>query len=392
MKGKLLFQLVIFGGLAGSVIAAISPPSIGAQSAVAQRYFAETKHTVAGEFWNYWQQHGGLAQQGYPISEEFAEVSDLDGKIYTVQYFERAVFEKHPENKAPYDVLLSQLGTLRYKAKYEDAGGPDQKPNSQGGQLFKETGHLVGGIFLDYWKAHGGIIQQGLPISDEFTEASDQDGKTYTVQYFERATFEAHPENQPPYNVLLSQLGTFRAQTEYPSGMPEGNTPQPTETAVKATRTPGQQAPTPNTQATHTATAGKPTPTPVGTPTKVAGSNCSPPAVGLKSKISSTGPVQITKIEYIGEESVEITNKGQAPADISDWSLRNKNHTSKKFTFLAGTTLNSGTTVQVYTSPGHTYSFNNKSSIWNNCGASVELLDKNGSVVSTFAYGTYLLP
>jgi hypothetical protein len=35
-----------------------------------------------------------------------------------VQYFERAVMEYHPENKVPYDVLLSQLGTFQYKAKY----------------------------------------------------------------------------------------------------------------------------------------------------------------------------------------------------------------------------------------------------------------------------------
>src|SRR5262245_28365465 len=71
--------------------------------------FPETGHTVSGLFWQYWQTHGGLAQQGYPISEEFTEVSDLDGQPYTVQYFERAVFEQHPENQAPYDVLLSQL-------------------------------------------------------------------------------------------------------------------------------------------------------------------------------------------------------------------------------------------------------------------------------------------
>ena len=62
---------------------------------------------------------GGLTQQGYPISEEFTEISPLDGKPYLVQYFERAVFEYHPENKAPYDVLLSQLGTLRYRDKYK---------------------------------------------------------------------------------------------------------------------------------------------------------------------------------------------------------------------------------------------------------------------------------
>jgi hypothetical protein len=59
-----------------------------------------------------------VAQQGYPISDDFQEVSDLDGKTYTVQYFERAVFEYHPENQQPYDVLLSQLGTLQFRRKY----------------------------------------------------------------------------------------------------------------------------------------------------------------------------------------------------------------------------------------------------------------------------------
>src|SRR5437868_490058 len=72
-------------------------------------FFPETKHTVSGKFWQYWQGHGGLAQQGYPISEEFVEVSDLNGKPYMVQYFERAVFELHPENAGTlYEVLLSQ--------------------------------------------------------------------------------------------------------------------------------------------------------------------------------------------------------------------------------------------------------------------------------------------
>jgi hypothetical protein len=74
---------------------------------------------VGGKFLAYWREHGGLAQQGYPISDEFTEVSDLDGKEYLVQYFERAVFELHPENAGtPCEVLLSQLGTTQYKEKY----------------------------------------------------------------------------------------------------------------------------------------------------------------------------------------------------------------------------------------------------------------------------------
>ncbi len=179
------------------------------------RTYPDTGKTVSGLFLNYWDGNGGLAQQGFPISEVIGEVSDLDGKPYTVQYFERAVFEYHPENQPPFNVLLSQLGTFQYKKKYPN-GAPDQQPNnSEGSVLFPETGKRVGGKFLSYWKSHGGLLQQGYPISDEFQEKSDLNGETYLVQYFERAVFEYHPENQPPYDVLLSQLGTFQYTAKY---------------------------------------------------------------------------------------------------------------------------------------------------------------------------------
>lgn len=85
--------------------------------------FAETGKTVCGRFLEYWQKNGGLAQQGFPISEEMEEVSEMNGRVYVVQYFERAVFEYHPGNQPPHDVLLSQLGTFQYKRKY-GAGQP----------------------------------------------------------------------------------------------------------------------------------------------------------------------------------------------------------------------------------------------------------------------------
>jgi hypothetical protein len=80
--------------------------------------FEETGKRLGGRFLGYWREHGGLMQNGFPISDEFEETSDLDRHVHTVQYFERAVFEYHPENDAPYDVLLSQLGTLRYRLRY----------------------------------------------------------------------------------------------------------------------------------------------------------------------------------------------------------------------------------------------------------------------------------
>ncbi len=172
-------------------------------------YFAETGHTVSGKFLQYWQMHGGLAQFGYPISEELQEISPLDGRIYTVQYFERAEFELHPENQPPYNVLLSQLGTVRYKEKYPIGAGA-QAPDPIRSLFFHQTGKHIGGIFRDYWEQHGGLAQQGYPISEEFNEVSDVNGRTYLVQYFERSVLEYHPENNPPYNVLLSPLGQLR--------------------------------------------------------------------------------------------------------------------------------------------------------------------------------------
>jgi hypothetical protein len=206
-----------FGSLACAVALVLMvgslSPAVQAQGST--RTFPETGKTIGGTFLQYWDRNGGLAQQGYPISEVIQETSATDGKIYTVQYMERAVFEQHPENQPPYDVLLSLLGVFRYQQKYPQ-GAPGQVPNTEPNSVdFPQTGKRLGGLFRTYWQSHGGLAQQGYPISDEFDEVSDLDGKTYRVQYFERAVFEYHPENQPPYNVLLSQLGTFRYREKY---------------------------------------------------------------------------------------------------------------------------------------------------------------------------------
>jgi hypothetical protein len=87
-------------------------------------------------------------------------------------------------------------------------------------QPFDETGKSICGRFLVYWRANGGLAQQGLPLSDEFDERSEVNGQTYKVQYFERAVFEYHPENAPPFDVLLSLLGREKFLAKYPSTPP----------------------------------------------------------------------------------------------------------------------------------------------------------------------------
>lgn len=88
--------------------------------------FQETGKTLCDRFLSYWQQYGGLRQFGYPVSNPFTEVSKLNGQQYLVQYFERAIFELHPENKAPNDVMLAQLGTFAFQS--EHAGGEPGAP------------------------------------------------------------------------------------------------------------------------------------------------------------------------------------------------------------------------------------------------------------------------
>lgn len=117
-------------------------------------------------------------------------------------------------------VLMSIIGVVAYiiltAPRAGDPGSTDAQPQCQ---TFAQTNKTVCGIFLTYWNEHGGILREGLPISSEFQEVSDIDRKTYTVQYFERAVFEHHTENQPPYDVLMSLLGRLQFQKKYPDGV-----------------------------------------------------------------------------------------------------------------------------------------------------------------------------
>ncbi len=164
-------------------------------------YFSPVGHTLKGPFLQYWQAHGGLAIFGYPLSEEFPEVSATDGKTYTVQYFERNRFEYHPEfANTPNEVLMGLLGVDVTKGRTFAPGAPFQSDKTRA--YFNETHHSLTGPFLQYWQAHGGLAIFGYPISEQLTENG------YTVQYFERNRFEYHPEFAGTSNeVLLGLLG-----------------------------------------------------------------------------------------------------------------------------------------------------------------------------------------
>jgi hypothetical protein len=177
-------------------------------------YFAETGHTLRGMFLKYWQTYGGMAQFGYPITEEFFEPSGPGNTPLQVQYFERSRFEMHRDNSVvPNEVLMGLLGSEFHPQD------PPATPLPTPAQYFPQTGHNLSGAFLDYWQTHGGLFVHGYPISDPAMETST-DGKQYLTQWFERSRFELHPQNAgTPYEVLLGQLGRQLAEKKgYPYG------------------------------------------------------------------------------------------------------------------------------------------------------------------------------
>ncbi len=288
---------------------ALALPSFGTAPSYAQansRTFPETGKTVQGKFLTYWDTHGGLAQQGFPISNEMQEKSDTDGKTYTVQYFERAVFEAHPENPAPNDVLLSLLGVFLYHQKYPSGASGQLASSAPDSHLFPETGKRVGGIFLQYWTTHGGLAQQGLPISEEFIEVSDLNHKSYKVQYFERAVFELHSEFAgTPNEVLLSQLGTFRYKQKY-------QTPQTTPVVPN----PGQPTPVPPAGPTNTPVPSGPDCSGIPASTNmVVTPNCAAPGTVFEFEASGFHPGEIIGIYATRPDQSVFGARFQEPAD-----------------------------------------------------------------------------
>ncbi|MGN6561355.1 MAG: hypothetical protein ACTHMU_01735 [Thermomicrobiales bacterium] len=173
----------------------------------------QTTFCSENEFYYFWQAvdeetHGyALDIIGYPISPV---LRSPDGLI--VQFYERAIFEWHPENDPPYQVELTRLGAglVDNDARLSQlAAAP---PLSCGNRvetctLLEQTNHTLRTDFLQYWLGNGGLPVFGFPLTEEF-QATASNGATYRVQYFERNRFEYHPENADPrYQVLLGRLG-----------------------------------------------------------------------------------------------------------------------------------------------------------------------------------------
>ncbi len=187
-------------GIAGSLLLPLL--SIGALPVAAQEKCRKIAgFDVCGRFLEERGRQGNeqssVYVNGLPITERRPETSLSDGKVYDIQWFERARYEAHPENSAPNDVLLGLLGASLAEGRGAvdpntgQVRNPTDKPfvgidrpadtDGESKAWFLETHHSVSGIIVQYWNRYGGLKQFGYPLSEQFQETSPTDGKTYTV-------------------------------------------------------------------------------------------------------------------------------------------------------------------------------------------------------------------
>jgi hypothetical protein len=184
-----------------------------------ERCFPETGFCIAGPIRDYWERNGGLPVFGYPIAEQRTET--IEGSwAGPAQWFERDRLEDHANEGL--GVLAGRLGARALEL--------DGRPWRPGGEtpgpcrFFPETGYAICTLaFQTYWEQNGGLERFGYPITPAFQETIE--GRTYTVQYFERRRMELHPEHAgTPYEVQLGLLGRTVDAAER---SPRPHTPDP---------------------------------------------------------------------------------------------------------------------------------------------------------------------
>jgi len=166
------------------------------------RLFPETGHWVEGNILEAYDENPNAEWvYGLPITGMFQVSNTGDAQELWYQYFERARFEYRPNNPEDLQVTISPLG-----AYLHDVAEPAEIITEQAGlsscQYFSQSSHQVCFAFLEFFNTYGGISQFGYPVS----EVEIRDGRK--VQYFQKARFEWHPENNHGNRVVLSNIGT----------------------------------------------------------------------------------------------------------------------------------------------------------------------------------------
>jgi hypothetical protein len=197
MHRRSFIKLALAGAAATLAPAALASAAPGPDQQ--PTFFPETGHNIGFKFRRFYYEHGGPAIFGLPLTETF----DDNGLI--VQYFERARFEYRQDMGG--GVTLSLLGQELAAGRGEPEFQWIPADPGNGRRYMPESGHTVGGAFLDFWERSNGLLVFGYPVSEELYEIGS-DGAPRIVQYFQRARFELYPEAAfTPNIVQLSQIG-----------------------------------------------------------------------------------------------------------------------------------------------------------------------------------------
>lgn len=209
-----------------ALAAPLRPPADDAlwDSTEPYRYVSETGHNIGLAIKQFYDEHGGIAVFGLPLTEVLHD----EAAGLQVQYFERARIELHADRPVSLHIELTRSGALLTEGRTEPAFTPLRHAPSNDRSYFTETGFRVGGKFRDFWQEHGGVRVLGYPISREFMEAID--GTRRPVQYFERARLEYHAEHAGTPRVI--QIGRLGAALAEAYGVSE-NLRAPTQPIVK---------------------------------------------------------------------------------------------------------------------------------------------------------------
>ncbi len=181
---------------------------------------SQTGHSVSGGWLSFVTAHGGVDNFGYPRTEVIA---DPTAGGQTVQYFQRAILEYHPENPVEHRVQRRLLGDIVYPGldapvdpQYAPPGPcryfpfSSDRPTGLGHFVANYTRSGEAIYFKDYFDSHGGVDAFGYPKE----EPKWRDGRW--TQRFQAAVFEYHPEYDIDGNVPGTDIPyrNYRVQLE----------------------------------------------------------------------------------------------------------------------------------------------------------------------------------
>ena len=187
---------------------------------VGSRYFAETGHNLAEPFRSRWEQAGGEAVLGAPLSEE----RYASGAGGVLQSFRNIVLLFDPSQPPPFDVRGDVLGKSAWAAlSPASAREPVAGCTTAACQFFPETSHTLLEPFASFWTSMGGAPIFGPPISEAFEDPGN-DGQL--VQVFENAVMQSERgvvSLRPMGEVLAEQQG-LKTDPAFQPAPPTGGT------------------------------------------------------------------------------------------------------------------------------------------------------------------------